>query len=53
MSRLDRTLSLIENTGAAASLGLAAILVILGVILRYAFGYVIFWGEEAVIYLII
>ncbi len=53
MSRLDRTLSMIENTIAAASLGLAAFLTILGVILRYAFGYVIFWGEEAVIYLII
>ncbi len=53
MSRLDRTLTLIENTVAAASLGLAALLAILGVILRYTFGYVIFWGEEAVIYLII
>lgn len=53
MSRLDRTLTWFENTVAAASLGLAALLAILGVILRYTFGYVIFWGEEAVIYLII
>lgn len=53
MSRLDRALTWIENTVAAASLGLAALLAILGVILRYTFGYVIFWGEEAVIYLII
>lgn len=53
MSRLDRVLTWIENTVAAASLGLAALLAILGVVLRYTFGYVIFWGEEAVIYLII
>ncbi len=53
MSRLDRVLTWIENTIAAASLGLAALLAILGVILRYTFGYVIFWGEEAVIYLVI
>jgi len=53
MSRLDRVLTLIENSVAAASLGGAALLAILAVILRYVFNYVIFWSEEAVIYLII
>jgi C4-dicarboxylate transporter DctQ subunit len=43
----------IENFVAAASLGGAAFLAILAVILRYLFNYVIFWSEEAVIYLII
>lgn len=53
MSRLDRILTWIENFLAAASLGAAAALAIVSVILRYVFNYVIFWSEEAIIYLII
>lgn len=53
MSRLDQILTWIENTIAALALGSATLLTILGVILRYLFGYSIFWGEEAVIYLLI
>lgn len=53
MSRLDRILTLIEDFVASAALGAAALLAILAVILRYVFNYVIFWSEEAVIYLII
>lgn len=53
MSRFDQILSWIENTSAALAFGGAAVLAILQVILRYGFGYVIFWSEEAIIYLII
>jgi C4-dicarboxylate transporter DctQ subunit len=53
MARLDRILTKIENFVAGASLGAAALLATLAVILRYGFNYVIFWSEEAVIYLII
>lgn len=53
MSRFDRILARIENFLAAATLGTAAGLAIVGVILRYVFDYIIFWSGEAVIYLII
>lgn len=53
MSRVDRVLTFIENGLAGLTLGAAAILAIVAVILRTLFGYIIFWSEEAVIYLII
>lgn len=53
MSSFDRVLSWIENFLAAATLGAAAALAIIAVILRYVFDYIIFWSSEAVIYLII
>ena len=53
MSRLDQILTWIENGVAGFALGGAAILAIAQVILRYVFNYIIFWGEEAMIYLII
>lgn len=53
MSRFDRILARIENFLAAAALGTAAGVAIVGVILRYVFDYIIFWSGEAVIYLII
>lgn len=53
MSGFDRTLSWIENILAGFSLGAAAVLAIVQVILRYVFDTIIFWSEEAVIYLII
>lgn len=53
MARFDQILTWIENFLAAATLGVAALLAIASVILRYTFNYVIFWSEEAIIYLII
>lgn len=53
MARFDQILTWIENFLAAATLGAAAVIAITGVILRYVFNSVIFWGEEAVIFLII
>lgn len=53
MSRFDRGLSLVENGIAGLALGGAVFIAILQVILRYVFNYIIFWSEEAVIYLII
>lgn len=53
MRRLDRVLTQIENVLAAGTLAAATILAVAGVILRYFFSYVIFWGEELTIYLII
>lgn len=53
MSGFDRILTRIENFLAAGSLGAAAGLAIIGVILRYVFGSVIFWAEEAIIYLVV
>lgn len=53
MSRFDRILSSVEDTSAGLAFGGAAILAILQVILRYAFDYIAFWSEEAIIYLII
>lgn len=53
MSRFDQLLSKIENFLAALSLAAAATIGFLGVVLRYGFGHVIFWNEEAVVFLII
>src|SRR5699024_3273198 len=52
MKQLDRALTGIENVIAAGTLGLAALLSIMNVILRQL-GNSWFWTEEAVIYLII
>jgi C4-dicarboxylate transporter, DctQ subunit len=51
--RFDRVLTRIENVLAASALGLAAIIAIGAVLLRYLFGIFLFWSEEAIIYLII
>ena len=46
-------LTTVENVLAAGSLGLAALVAIVAVLLRSASAYVIFWSEEAVIHLVI
>lgn len=53
MKHLDRVLTQVENVLAAGALAAATLLAVAGVILRYLFSYVIFWGEELTIYLII
>jgi C4-dicarboxylate transporter DctQ subunit len=53
MSRLDSILSKVENILAAGSLGAAALLAIVAVILRTFFNEILFWSEEAIIYLVI
>lgn len=53
MQRFDRVLTRIENVLAASTLGLAAVIAIVAVLLRYVFGVFLFWSEEAIIYLII
>ena len=53
MSRFDAVLTRIENVLAAGSLGLAVLIGIVAVLLRSLLGEIIFWSEEAVIYLII
>lgn len=53
MSRLNRVLTTVENVLAAGSLGLAALVAIVAVLVRTTTGYVIFWSEEAVIHLVI
>lgn len=53
MSRFDAVLTRIENVLAAGSLGLAVLIAIAAVLLRTLLGQIIFWSEEAVIYLII
>ncbi len=53
MHRFDRVLTRIENVLAASALGLATIIAIGAVLLRYLFGIFLFWSEEAIIYLII
>lgn len=53
MSRFDSILSKVENVLAAGSLGAAALLAIVAVILRTFFNEIIFWSEEAIIYLVI
>lgn len=53
MSFLDRALTRTENILAASSLGMATAIAIVGVVSRYAFGHVLFWSEEAIIYLVI
>lgn len=53
MSRFDRVLTWIENGIAGVALAAAAIMAIVQVALRYIFNEIIFWSEEAVIYLVI
>ena len=53
MNRIDRVLALIENGLAGLTLAAATILSIVAVLSRYLFNYIIFWSDEAVIYLII
>ena len=53
MQRFDRVLTRIENVLAASTLGLATLIAIVAVVLRYVFGIFLFWSEEAIIYLII
>ena len=53
MHRLDRALTVVENVVASAALAAAAAIAIVAVVLRYAFNYLIFWSEEAVIYLVL
>jgi C4-dicarboxylate transporter, DctQ subunit len=53
MSRLDSVLNKVENVLAAGSLGAAALLAIVAVILRTFFNEILFWSEEAIIYLVI
>ena len=53
MSRFDQILRWVENILAGLSLGGAAALAIVQVILRYVFDTIIFWSEEAIIYLVI
>jgi C4-dicarboxylate transporter, DctQ subunit len=53
VQRFDRVLTRIENVLAASTLGLATLIAIAAVVLRYFFGIFLFWSEEAIIYLII
>lgn len=53
MSRFGSILSKVENCLAAGSLGAAAVLAIIAVLLRTFFNEIIFWSEEAIIYLVI
>lgn len=53
MSRFDSILSKVENVLAAGSLAAAALIAIVAVILRTFFNEIIFWSEEAIIYLVI
>jgi C4-dicarboxylate transporter, DctQ subunit len=53
VQRFDRVLTRIENVLAASTLGLATLIAIVAVVLRYVFGIFLFWSEEAIIYLII
>jgi TRAP-type C4-dicarboxylate transport system permease small subunit len=53
VQRFDRVLTRIENVLAASALGLATLIAIVAVVLRYVFGIFLFWSEEAIIYLII
>ena len=53
MSALNRALTIVENVLAAGTLAAAALIAILAVLLRQLFGIFLFWGEEAIIYLVI
>jgi C4-dicarboxylate transporter DctQ subunit len=53
VKRFDRVLTRVENVLAASALGLAALIAVIAVVLRYFFGIFLFWSEEAIIYLII
>ena len=52
MSRLGSVLTKVENVLAAGSLA-AALIAILAVLLRTFFNELLFWSEEAIIYLVI
>lgn len=52
-SRLDVALTKVENFLAAGSLGAATVIAIVAVVLRTFFNEIIFWSEEAIIYLVI
>jgi C4-dicarboxylate transporter DctQ subunit len=53
VERFDRVLTRVENILAASALGLATLITVVAVVLRYVFGIFLFWSEEAIIYLII
>ncbi|MCO1661123.1 TRAP transporter small permease [Pseudonocardia humida] len=53
VQRFDRVLTRVENVLAASALGLATIIAVGAVLLRYFFGIFLFWSEEAIIYLVI
>lgn len=53
MHRLGRILTVVENVVASAALAAAAAVAIIAVIMRYVFNVLIFWSEEAVIYLVL
>ena len=53
MNRFSSGLRVVENVLASAALAAAAGLAVLAVVLRYLFGTIIFWSEEAVIYLVL
>ncbi|OYN99006.1 TRAP transporter small permease [Enemella evansiae] len=53
MKQLNRILTSVENTLAVATLAAAAVIAIVSVVLRNLTGAVVFWAEEATIYLII
>lgn len=53
MHRLSRVLTVVENLVASAALAAAAGIAIVAVVLRYFFNTLIFWSEEAVIYLVL
>ncbi|GAA4677387.1 hypothetical protein GCM10023215_07530 [Pseudonocardia yuanmonensis] len=53
MAAFDRVLTRVENVLAAGSLGLAALVAIVAVLLRTTTGQILFWSEEAVILLVI
>lgn len=53
MRGLGKVLTIVENVVASAALAGAALIAIAAVVLRYAFNVLIFWSEEAVIYLVL
>ena len=53
MRALNRALTVTENVLAAGTLGAAALIAIVAVILRNVFNVFLFWSEESIIYLII
>ncbi|WP_028921336.1 TRAP transporter small permease [Pseudonocardia acaciae] len=53
VSRFDAVLTRVENVLAAGSLGLAVLIAIVAVLLRALFNEIIFWSEEAIVYLVI
>jgi C4-dicarboxylate transporter, DctQ subunit len=50
---LNRALTVTENVLAAGTLGAAALIAIVAVVLRNVFNVFLFWSEESIIYLII